>query len=64
MVQRLNIPPREEKSNDIRIYLESADKEDWKTLLPLGIFSGINTNPLLLKVTVKNSRFHEQNFKV
>mmetsp|Transcript_23169 Transcript_23169/g.32390 ORF Transcript_23169/g.32390 Transcript_23169/m.32390 type:complete len:268 (-) Transcript_23169:483-1286(-) len=39
----------EANERDIRIYLESADMNDWNALLPLGIFSGVNTNPLLLK---------------
>jgi len=34
---------------DIRLYLETADRSEWANLLPLGIFHGINTNPLLLQ---------------
>eukprot|EP00954_Amorphochlora_amoebiformis_P012504 977250-Amorphochlora_amoeboformis.AAC.1 len=34
---------------DIRLYLETADQVDWRSLLSLGIFNGINTNPFLIQ---------------
>ncbi len=42
-----------------QLFLESADRNDWDALLPLGIFSGIVTTPELLKaanVTIQDER--------
>jgi transaldolase len=32
-----------------RLYLDSADPEQWRQWLPLGVFHGVTTNPLLLE---------------
>jgi len=32
-----------------RFFLDTADSNEWKSLLPLGIFHGITTNPVLLQ---------------
>lgn len=32
-----------------RLYLDSADPDRWEELLPLGVFHGVTTNPLLLQ---------------
>lgn len=32
-----------------RLFLDSADPRDWERLLPLGLFHGVTTNPLLLE---------------
>lgn len=34
--------------NTLRLYLDSADPADWHRWLPLGLFHGVTTNPLLL----------------
>ena len=31
----------------MRLYLDTANTQDWAQLLPLGVFYGITTNPLL-----------------
>ena len=31
----------------MRLYLDTANMQDWVQLLPLGVFYGITTNPLL-----------------
>lgn len=36
-------------SNSLRLYLDTADTAQWQRLMPLGIFHGITTNPLLLE---------------
>lgn len=41
------LPPQHRGSN--RFFLDSADTEEWAALLPLGIFHGVTTNPVLLK---------------
>lgn len=33
----------------LRLYLDSADPEQWRQWLPLGVFHGVTTNPLLLE---------------
>jgi transaldolase len=33
----------------LRLYLDSADTAQWQRLLPLGMFHGVTTNPLLLE---------------
>ena len=33
----------------LRLYLDSAQPEDWRRFLPLGLFYGVTTNPLLLE---------------
>jgi transaldolase len=33
----------------MRLYLDSADTDAWQELMPLGIFYGITTNPLLIE---------------
>jgi transaldolase len=33
----------------LRLFLDSADPSDWEEYLPLGIFHGVTTNPLLLE---------------
>lgn len=33
----------------LRLFLDSADPDDWQRYLPLGIFYGVTTNPLLLE---------------
>ncbi len=33
----------------LRLFLDSADPEQWARLLPLGMFHGVTTNPLLLE---------------
>jgi transaldolase len=32
----------------LRLFLDSADPADWEQYLPLGVFNGVTTNPLLL----------------
>mmetsp|Transcript_21069 Transcript_21069/g.31407 ORF Transcript_21069/g.31407 Transcript_21069/m.31407 type:complete len:265 (+) Transcript_21069:90-884(+) len=39
----------EKEKQDLRLYLETAVQDEWETLLPLGIFHGITTNPLLMQ---------------
>jgi transaldolase len=34
---------------DVRLFLDSADPADWERWLPLGLFHGVTTNPLLLE---------------
>lgn len=36
-------------SNKNRLFLETADTEIWKDVLPIGIFHGVSTNPMLLE---------------
>ena len=36
-------------SQSIRLYLDTADIEQWQTWLPTGIFYGVTCNPLLLE---------------
>ncbi|XXK30896.1 transaldolase family protein [Rhodobacteraceae bacterium nBUS_24] len=31
----------------MRLYLDTADSSDWRDLMPMGVFYGITTNPLL-----------------
>ena len=50
------------ESTGIRLILDSADPEQWNRFLPLGIFHGVTTNPLLLErsgqpCTVENLEF-------
>jgi transaldolase len=33
----------------LRLFLDSADPADWERFLPLGVFHGVTTNPLLLQ---------------
>lgn len=33
----------------LQLYLDSADPEDWARYLPLGVFRGVTTNPVLLE---------------
>ena len=33
----------------LRLFLDSADPDDWRRFLPLGTFYGVTTNPLLLE---------------
>ena len=33
----------------LRLFLDSADAEEWRRFLPLGTFYGVTTNPLLLE---------------
>ncbi len=33
----------------LRLFLDSADPEQWERWLPLGVFHGVTTNPLLLE---------------
>ena len=40
---------RREKATGLRLFLDSADPEQWERFLPLGIFHGVTTNPLLLR---------------
>ena len=32
-----------------RLFLDTADEAEWRSLLPLGIFHGVTTNPMLLE---------------
>ena len=34
---------------DCRLFLDTADESEWSNLLPLGIFHGVTTNPVLLE---------------
>eukprot|EP00930_Biecheleria_cincta_P079225 TRINITY_DN66992_c0_g1_i1.p1 TRINITY_DN66992_c0_g1~~TRINITY_DN66992_c0_g1_i1.p1 ORF type:complete len:334 (-),score=45.98 TRINITY_DN66992_c0_g1_i1:50-1051(-) len=34
---------------DIRLFLDTADTEEWERLLPLGFFFGVTTNPVLFQ---------------
>jgi len=36
-------------SSDLRLYLDTAEVEQWQTWLPTGVFYGVTTNPLLLE---------------
>ncbi len=36
-------------SAGLRLYLDTADPAQWQRLLPLGLFHGVTTNPLLLE---------------
>jgi transaldolase len=36
-------------SSDLRLMLDSADESQWEEWLPLGLFYGVTTNPLLLE---------------
>lgn len=36
-------------TNGLRLFLDSADPEAWQRFLPLGLFYGVTTNPLLLE---------------
>lgn len=36
-------------SSKLRLFLDTADVEAWKTWLPTGLFYGVTTNPLLLE---------------
>lgn len=36
-------------SPNIRLYLDTADTEAWRTWMPTGLFYGVTTNPLLLE---------------
>jgi transaldolase len=36
-------------ASDLRLMLDSADERDWEEWLPLGLFYGVTTNPLLLE---------------
>ena len=38
-----------ENAPGLRLFLDSADPDHWNRLLPLGIFHGVTTNPLLLE---------------
>jgi len=38
-----------ENQPGMQLYLDSADPEHWQSLLPLGIFRGVTTNPVLLE---------------
>lgn len=42
------IPPRLLPSGPL-LFLDSADPDSWERLLPLGLFHGVTTNPLLLE---------------
>lgn len=33
----------------LRLFLDSADRDDWQTWLPTGLFHGVTTNPSLLR---------------
>jgi hypothetical protein len=35
-------------TSDLRLMLDSADERQWQEWLPLGLFYGVTTNPLLL----------------
>ncbi|MBU8871592.1 MAG: hypothetical protein KOO60_12070 [Gemmatimonadales bacterium] len=41
--------PRDEANIGLRLFLDSADPIQWARLLPLGMFHGVTTNPLLLE---------------
>ncbi|ASC73594.1 Transaldolase [Halomicronema hongdechloris C2206] len=36
-------------NSELRLYLDTADVEQWQTWLPTGVFYGVTTNPLLLE---------------
>lgn len=38
-----------EDEGGLQIYLDSADPDDWERFLPLGVFRGVTTNPVLLE---------------
>lgn len=38
-----------EDEGGLQLYLDSADPAEWQRLLPLGIFRGVTTNPVLLE---------------
>ena len=38
-----------EPERGLRLFLDSADPADWQRFLPLGLFHGVTTNPLLLE---------------
>lgn len=45
----------------MRLFLDTADEEEWEKLLSMGIFYGVTTNPLILSrsnqpCTIENSR--------
>ena len=47
----LNAAERDAARNTpgMRLYLDSAAPDDWERFLPLGVFRGVTTNPLLLQ---------------
>jgi len=49
----------------MQLYLDSADPADWARFLPLGVFRGVTTNPVLLEragqaCTIENHPPHRQ----
>ncbi len=38
-----------ENQSGLQLYLDSADPADWERFLPLGVFRGVTTNPILLE---------------
>ncbi|PID80114.1 transaldolase [bacterium DOLZORAL124_64_63] len=38
-----------EDTGGLQLYLDSADPDHWERLLPLGVFRGVTTNPVLLE---------------
>lgn len=59
LVHSLSFSHMDSHQKSIRLFLDTADVEVWRELLPLGIFHGVTTNPTLLEqarqpCTVKN----------
>ena len=44
-----NTMPNIMNRSKLRLFLDTADTEAWKTWLPTGLFYGVTTNPLLLE---------------
>lgn len=44
-----SLPPSPPTIGGIRLFLDTADTAAWEELLPLGVFFGVTTNPLLLE---------------
>lgn len=44
-----NIDKPLDSANGLRLYLDTADVQDWEAWLPTGLFYGITSNPLLLE---------------
>mmetsp|Transcript_23905 Transcript_23905/g.37424 ORF Transcript_23905/g.37424 Transcript_23905/m.37424 type:complete len:303 (-) Transcript_23905:146-1054(-) len=42
-------PSRNQLQGKSRIFLDTADRKEWDELLPLGLFYGVTTNPVLLE---------------
>ena len=45
----LSLPTPPQHRGASRFFLDTADVREWEDLLPLGIFHGVTTNPVLLE---------------